>query len=1213
MKHNGSTNGASLEQCPSSKKEGKPVNVPRSAREVSRATGKALWRSLDDLTGTPEFRDFLEREFPKYASELLDGSRRHFLKIMGASLALAGVGSLAGCRRPDHRILAFNEAPEHSIPGKPLFYATAMPLPGGGSEGLLAETYEGRPTKLEGNPLHPSNQGKSDIRSQSTVLDLYDPDRDMDLDSRVDASDLESFLRSEMAGRTSGVAFLVEKSTSPSRDRLRDEIVARFGEGSWLPYEAVEDANAIEGSRVAFGSAYRTRFDLAEARVIATFDHDFLSGEGSSLSNNRGYAAGRYVEGTRPGHRASDSRMSRLYAVESMMTPSGGQADHRFAAKPSRIGAVLVMVARSVMRQLDNSTMSGVASAIDSVYASLSGDDMPDQAWIDALASDLVANRGTGVVMVGPSQPAAVHALAHSLNSALNNVGRTVIYDPMQGDTGANSLASLRTLIAGLDSGAIDTVVTIGVNPVYDAPADLEFAAAYAKATNRIHLGDPNETAAAATMYVLRSHYLERWGDVVDWDGAYSVVQPQIEALYNGPVDSKGSMDELTMLATLLGEQETDPYDIIRATLQRSTRLDEIAFEKVWRRTLHDGVQQGSQARASAPRVDATAVASALSSNASSMAPSDGVEAVFQACPKVFDGRFANNGWLQELPHAVTKVAWGNPVLVSMDTAERLGLKSGRHSVSSQYNHAHIAVLTIDGRAMNVPVWIQPGLADDTAVVTLGYGRTTCGRVGEGVGFNAYAGRTSGAMRIASGVTLERARGERPELMACTQDHWTMEGRDIFREVDLVAWQKHGDEDISEDTSIQKDPYYNKRGINFAERLGTLGHTPANKDIYLPEQKREQSLLFVKLDENGDPELDGRGRLVGIENEYGRRIQQWGMSIDLTTCSGCGACTIACQAENNIPIVGKKEVAKGREMHWIRVDRYYASPVDADGERPKDKGATGPTAGDIDMLVQPITCVQCENAPCEVVCPVNATVHSPEGMNDMAYNRCIGTRYCSNNCPYKVRRFNYFDYATKQFQGQNALSDTILEPSNENWVPPRLRQKTLEVATMQNNPHVTVRSRGVMEKCTYCVQRINAARVETKLEDLDVIPDGFVQTACQQACPTDSIVFGDIYDNGANDGAGSLVQQKRNDPRSFSLLGYLNTRPRTTFMLRLRNPNPAIRTPNDEPFHHGGHGDDHGGDHHDGESHGEEAHSMAPADPDRIMSLPVLAGGGELA
>ena len=1185
-----------LDQCPSSKKEGLPVEKPLMARDVSAASGKAFWRSLDEVAGTKEFREFLHREFPAHASELLDGSRRHFLKIMGASLALAGAAALPGCRRPDLRILAYNKQPEGMVIGKPLYYATAMPLPGGGCEGLLAETFEGRPIKVEGNPLHPGNQGKSSVWSQASVLDLYDPDRD------IGGFDWKKF--EEMSGahfgaydatKGQGLAFLVEKATSPTRDRLRDKVMRRWPSAKWYAYEPVDNEGAMEGLRIAMGAPMRETTDLSKAKVILALDRDFLGGECATLSDSRGFGQGRYKGGTRPGHAAADSQMSRLYVIESMMTLTGGQADHREGVKPSRVGAVAAAIAAATLSKIGSSQ----ASAYQRLAASLAGDDLPDAKWIDALAEDLAANRGASAILVGPSQPAAVHAVACMLNSALGNIGTTVRYMPVTGDVAQSSLASIKSLAEEIGRGGVDTLVTIGCNPNYDAPTDLNFAEKYATIKHTIHLGWPCETGAASKIRLARSHYLEGWSDVESWEGVYTVVQPQIEPLFH-------SGNELALLSIILGEKETDPYAQVRETVRQRVGASG-SFEKTWRRTLHDGMLAGSAPEAPSRSVNEGAVASAMTDASRTMGSSDELEVLFLPSPHNYDGRWANNGWLQELPHPVSKVCWDNPALIHPATARKLGISTNRHPITPQYTHGQVATVSVAGKSMDIAMWPQPGMAEGVVVMHLGYGRKNAGRVGDGTGFNTYALRSTGAMRFGRGASAAPIADASPYLLACTQDHWVMEGRDILREVDLGAWQKYGDEDIAHDQAIQKDSYGNDRGINFAGRLGMESHAPANKDVYLEWQKQAPGLRFTEVDAEGKPLRDARGNIIGRKNIYGRPIQQWGISIDLTKCSGCGACTIACQAENNIPIVGKMEVAKGREMHWIRVDRYYAS----------NPAALPGVGGDSDikehpeMFVQPLPCLHCESAPCEVVCPVNATVHDPEGLNDMAYNRCIGTRYCSNNCPYKVRRFNFFDYATKQYHGTYTGEEEIeklpevLQPPSEYFIPPRFRQKKLEVATMQSNPHVTVRSRGVMEKCTFCIQRINSARVESKVAGLEIIPDGFFQTACQQACPTDAIVFGDIYDNDSHDGAGSMVKGKRNDPRTYALLDYLNTRPRTTFMVRLRNPNPKIRTPNLDPFHHGG-----GGGHEHGDGHEKEqgGHAMG-----RILSLPVLSGNGAMA
>ncbi|MEO1130777.1 MAG: 4Fe-4S dicluster domain-containing protein, partial [Planctomycetota bacterium] len=668
------------------------------------------------------------------------------------------------------------------------------------------------------------------------------------------------------------------------------------------------------------------------------------------------------------------------------------------------------------------------------------------------------------------------------------------------------------------------------------------------------------------------------------------------------------SHSELELLATLMGESSTDGYEIVRNTYAERTNLPRTIpgsivanpdFEKRWRRCLHDGhdTQSIGAIAAEAPRVRSDVVGRMITMATQAATMTDGIDVVFAPCAKVHDGRFANNGWLQELPGGVTKVTWDNPALISRRTAERLGIKTGRKLGGPQYNKVAWATVTVRDATLDIPVWVQPGMADDVIHLPLGYGRRHGGRIARDTGFDAFAIRPLGGWSYATGGSVEPARGRSPYLIATTQDHWSLEGRAILREVDLEHWKKHGDKVIE-----RKDAYGNKEKMHPANALGMEGHTPLNRDVYLQRPgRRGSSIFYHKVDDQGQAILDDKGRKQHPLNKWDKPVQQWGMSIDMTTCTGCNACVIACQAENNIPIVGKKEVAKGREMHWIRVDRYYAS------DRMDDSAFDAP-----DMGLQPMPCVHCENAPCEVVCPVNATVHSTEGTNDMAYNRCIGTRYCANNCPYKVRRFNLFDYATKKFMGDfkgivgigdqdggvpnEGIPGVV---NNENFIPPRLREKVSDVESMQRNPNVTIRSRGVMEKCTYCLQRINAARVETKLEDLDMIPDGFFQVACQQACPTGAITFGDIYDYVSNDGAGSVVSQAKADLRTYAVLGYLNIVPRTTHMLRVRNPNHDIRPAGPDPFEHG-----HGHDDEYGPERKEEGH---------VMSLPILQSAGALA
>lgn len=1195
-----------LDQCPSSAKEGKPApdTIARPAREVSRATGRAYWRSLDDLAGTKSFQDFVHREFPAYASELLDGSRRQFLRLMGASIALAGAATLPGCRQPDHKILAYNDDPEHIVPGKPLFYATAVPMPGGGCEGILAETFEGRPTKLEGNPLHPFNRGKIGTFAQASVLSLYNPDRDpVEIASRaarggtpVNLTAFADFAKVASAwGPEAKIAFLVEKATSPARDDMQARLKKKFPAAQWFAYESFDNESEIAGTKTAFGAAMKPVHDFSEANVVVSFDCDFLHAD-ASLASTRSYGVGRFRKGATQGRAAAETKMLRLYSVESAMSLTGGAADHRWAMKASRIGAFAVAVANHVMAGLPGTPETARLTAAVAEAAGLSaGVDLPNAEHVKAVAEDLLAtgNRGASVILAGPSQPAAVHALVAALNGALGNVGKGVRYAALKGDAAQSSVASIGALVAAIDSGSVDAMVIIGGNPVYSVPGDVDFGARVAKCASSVYLGEADETAASVTWFLPRAHALESWGDVTTFEGQYSVVQPMIKPLFE-------SHSDLEVLGAILNDGVTDGYEIVRRAF--AARAGGVLNEKAWRKGLHDGVFN-TEALYATPTLNAGAVGAAVVELGQTLnKPGAGAfEVVFAPSAQVHDGRFADNGWLQELPHPVSKVTWDNPALISKKTADKLGISAERHPDDSKYTKAHVISMTVGGKTLNIPAWVQPGIADDTIILHAGYGRRVCGRVGSGTGFDVTTLRTLAADRVAA-ASCEAAKDAGLYLIACTQNHWVMEGRDILREVDLDAWKLHGDVDYSKDHR-QIDPYDSSRDLNFAGLLGgaTEGHAPANKNIYRQgtgQPKRGQEHYWIKVDEKGQPVRDGRGRVQGAENVHGKRLQQWGMTIDLTTCTGCEACMVACQAENNIPVIGKDEVAKGRDMQWMRVDRYYASD-------PHDEFAY---TGSPDMVVQPVACLHCENAPCEVVCPVNATTHDANGTNNMAYNRCIGTKYCSNNCPYKVRRFNWFDYGTKQYKGGLGqlgapLAGKAPLPGNENWIPPRLRAKNLEVQSLQKNPHVTVRSRGVMEKCTYCIQRINAASVETKISDLRFIPDGFVQTACQQACPTNAIVFGDIYDYEANDGAGSRVYQSRNDARSYGLLAYLNTRPRTSHLVRVRNPNPKIRTPRTDPFgHHGGGGHDTPG--HDDHGHSEPAGNAKPAG--HVMSLPVL-------
>jgi molybdopterin-containing oxidoreductase family iron-sulfur binding subunit len=996
---------------------------------LERSRGREYWRSLDALTETPEFKEFLHREFPQNASEWLDPvGRRGFLRLMGASLALAGISACT--RQPNEEIVPYVRQPEELVPGKPLFYATAMPFAGAGV-GLLVESHEGRPTKIEGNPAHPISRGATDLFAQAAILGLYDPDRSQSLTHLGDIRTFDAFVAAmravvaaQQATRGGGFRVLTETVASPTLHAQIQELVARFPAARWVQWEPFAPHNAREGARLAFGEYVQPQYAVEKADVVLSLDSDFLLSVTGGLRHARAFASRRRIEGTRP-------QTIRLYAVESSPTNTGTKADHRLPLRASEIeGFTRALAARL--------GVPAVAAAAVPAGA---------EAWLDAVASDLQAARGRSLVIAGDGQPPLVHALSHAINEALGNAGSTVTYTATPEGTPANQRAALRELADDMNGGRVSFLLVLGGNPVYTAPADLRLADAMDKVALRVHLSlHHDETSARCHWHIPEAHFLEAWSDVRAEDGTATIVQPLIAPLYNGR-----SAHEVLSVFSESGVRSG--YDLVRAfwaggetppspagpALSPGTAPSPAVpasvsgFERRWRRWLHDGVVPDTAfpAKAVALRPDLGAGAPA-----GEAAPRSGLEVVFRPDPTVHDGRFANNAWLQELPKSLTKLTWDNAALIGPATAARLGIEDGDE-----------VELRVGDRALRLPAWRAPGHAPDTVTLHCGYGRTRAGRTGSGIGADVNVLRTAADFDLLRGVQLTRT-GARHAL-ACTQDHWSLEGRNIVR--------------VATAAGFAADP-------SFAARLE---HQPIRLTMY-PEVKYEG--------------------------------YKWGMTIDQNVCTGCNACVVACQAENNVPVVGKAQVLNGREMHWLRVDRYYTGDL----ENP-------------DTYHQPMPCQQCESAPCEVVCPVAATTHSDEGLNDMVYNRCVGTRYCSNNCPYKVRRFNFMLYA--------------------DWDTPSL--------TLMRNPDVTVRSRGVMEKCTYCVQRINHARVAAKLEDRR-IRDGEILTACQSACPTEAIVFGDLND------PGSRVSARKASPLGYALLGELNTRPRTTYMAVVRNPNPAL-------------------------------------------------------
>jgi MoCo/4Fe-4S cofactor protein with predicted Tat translocation signal len=1012
-----------------------PLDLAALRRQLGNMQGKRYWRSLEELASDPHFEDLLRREFPRAASEWDESvDRRDFLKLMGASLALAG---MAGCGAvPEQHIVPYVKQPEGMVLGKPQHYATVMPF-GGDALGLLVESHEGRPTKIEGNPDHPSSLGSTDTFAQAAVLGLYDPDRAKTTTHLGQLSTWEAFQNAAQGLATSqkavagaGMRILTGTLTSPSLAGAIEALLKLYPQARWHQWEPAVGDGAREGAKLAFGRVVNPAYRLAKAEVILSLDSDFLASGPGHVRYMKEFYRKRRLNGP-------EDEMSRFYAVEPTPTVTGSAADNRLPLKANDVE----LFARALLAKL-----GGEGSA-----AAPAG----SEKFLAAAAADLRKHKGAGLVIAGEQQSPAVHAVAHLVNELAGNAGSTVYYtEPVEANP-VNHADSLRGLCADMARGKVDLLLILGGNPVYDAPHDWDFAAKLKKVGTVVALGSHyDETGEYAHWHIPETHFLETWGDARSFDGTYSVIQPLIAPLYR-------AHSAYEVLAAFSDKPGVTAYDAVRE------RLKAIAggadFDKFWRKTLHDGFVAGSAFAPLAVKASAAALPAPRATPET--------EFLFRPDPNIYDGRFANNGWLQELAKPVTKIAWDNAALLSPATAEKLGVTRKIMSRGGEHGQVRSAVVDIalSNSKVTAAAWVVPGQADGVVVLSLGYGRQKAGYTGSNKGFNAYAVRASDGLWSASGGQVTLTGGDYP--VACTQYHHNVEGRKILAAATLEEYKRN--------------PGFVHEG----------DETPAHDDTLYKDFGRDY------------PQLN-------FYHGY-----KWAMAIDVARCNGCNACVVACQSENNIPVVGKDQVLRGREMHWLRIDRYYEAGLRSQEDQSSENGALAnpPT------YFQPVPCQHCENAPCEQVCPVGATVHSAEGLNEMVYNRCVGTRYCSNNCPYKVRRFNFLRF--------------------QDWETPSLK--------LMRNPEVTIRSRGVMEKCTYCVQRINNARIEAEKQNR-AISDGEIVTACEQACPSEAIVFGN-----AND-PGSRVAKLRAQQRNYTMLGELNARPRTTYLGAVRNPSPDL-------------------------------------------------------
>lgn len=1057
--------------------------------------GRKYWKSLDEAAETPEFRQWLEREFPAGASEMNEMTRRTFLKIGAASLVFAGFG-LSGCRSPKQHILPYSKQPERLVPGVPIFYASSMPTAQENIP-LVVETHDARPTKIEGNPSYQVNGGATNLFAQASILNLYDPDRieqshgkDKQPLSKAQVIDLLKTIAKYKEQKGKGLAFLAEQSTSPTRKRILQKLKEQMPEVLWAEYEPIDFKNPQRALSEMGEGLMKPYYHFDKAKRVLALDSNFLQNEPGSIGFARDFAKARRIQSV-----ADAQAMNRLYAIESNFTITGGMADHRLRMATSHMPALTYLIASKVFEQ------TGAHQDLIPLLQKKSQGLEVDEKWLNECIKDLIENKGSSLVVAGAHLPEVVHGLVAAINEQLEGQGKTLSYLEVEKEDAKN----IEALAQEIEKGNIETLIILGGNPVYNAPENLKWSILQKKVPDVIRFGYYfDETSQIANKHIAANHYLESWGDGFTYDGFYVPVQPMIFPLFEG-------FSELEVLGYIAGESDPNPYTMIQET------FESLAKGSTFDQWLALGLDEGKHFSEKELNLKSPKLTRYIKDFDFEVKPLsvDNLEFRFIPSNQVWDGCYVNNGWLQECADPMTKLAWDNAINISPYLANELQEKSGipllpnptlmnkmgQLSLSANNfkrgrEQAFIAELSVNGETIRGPVNVLPGLANYTLILPVGYGRRVTGRVGTGVGFDVYPLMTTEDRGFAIGGTIKVT--EEIFQLANAQEHWSVEGRAILREACVSEYEKHPD---------------------FVTKMGLEAHTPP---VY-GAAKNEPLQQKVK-------DIPRGGSLYKTPDFTG--IQQWGMSVDLNTCIGCNACVVACQSENNIPIVGKEQMIIGREMHWIRIDRYFSDGGAHKMDLPQD-----PQVSFMGML-----CQHCELAPCESVCPVNATVHDSEGLNVMAYNRCVGVRYCANNCPYKVRRFNFFNWNKREI---GHFYEGPLGPSGM----PELEQ-------MQKNPNVTVRDRGVMEKCTFCVQRIEQAKINQRVKAKDsgdiFVPDGAIKTACQQVCPTESIIFGDVAD------ANSRVSELKALDLNYSVLGYLNTRPRVTYLAKIRNPNPAM-------------------------------------------------------